>query len=331
MTRANENKKPAAARDIFDALREGFAFVQSRAAQVKIDEARLAAFADSLPGKPPGNVLDVTHHYVGRPEDTAAYILALDSINFGSGYRPHLQQEGWRMEGDSLYFTLSTRLKEYYEQRGPLSARRLAGIEPEQVAGMLGLDISQPWSAGFAGLCAANLNELGGLVGDDYDGYFMGLIEDSGGYAASVVETLARLPTFRDIHPYKGREIAFLKRAQITAADLHLAFARLGQTLFFDIDRITMFPDNAVPHTLHTDGVLVYTPELQARIAAGEEIMSGSEDEIEIRACAAQAVELIAARKGMKAMDVDHVLWHRSEEDPRYKAAPTHRTVSRFY
>jgi len=29
-------------------------------------------------------------------------------------------------------------------------------------------------------------------------------------------------------------------------------------------------------------------------------------------------------------MDVDHVLWHRSEEDPRYKAAPTHLTVSRL-
>lgn len=332
MIKTNENiKVDTAPADIFDALREGFAFVAVQAENVYIDATRLAAFADTLPAKPPGNVLDVTHHYVGRPEDTAAYILTLDAINFGSGYRPHLVEEGWKMVGNSLYFTLSTRLKEWCEQRGPLSARKLGETEPELVAFILGLDLSKKWSAEFAGICARNMQELGGLIGDGFDGYFTGLIEEARGSAAYVVETLARLPNYRDIHSYKGRDIAFLKRAQITAADLHIAFARLGKTLFDDIGRLTMFPDNALPHTLHVEGVLGYTPGLSARIAAGQEIASGSAEEVEIRACAAHAVELIAARKGMKAMDVDHILWHRSEEDPRYAESPTHRTISRFY
>ena len=136
---------------------------------------------------------------------------------------------------------------------------------------------------------------------------------------------------FNDAHRYRGRMVAFYKRAQITAADLHLAFGKKGRELFVDIDQLTMFPDNGVAHVFHTDGILEYTPALAARIAAGDEIPSGSEEEVEIRACALHAVELIAAHKGMKAMDIDHILWHRSVEDKRYRELFSHRTLSRFY
>lgn len=321
----------AAQPDIFDVLREGFAFVHAKATHVRINEDRLAAFADQLPSKPPGNVLDVTHHFIGPPEETASYILTLDSINFGSGYKPLLVKEGWKTVNGSLYFTISTRLKEYFERYGPLSARALTEMTPAQVAVLLGLDNAKPWSEKFSAICAANLHETGQLIESGYGGRFLNLIEGADGSAARFVGVLSSLPTFSDIHRYKGRDIAFYKRAQITAADLHLAFSRLGRTLFDDVGRLTMFPDNAVPHILHMDGVLDYAPELAAHIAAGQEISSGSEPEVEIRAGAAHAVELMAARKGMKAMDLDHILWHRSEEDPRYGAAPTHRTLSRFY
>jgi hypothetical protein len=87
-----------------------------------------------------------------------------------------------------------------------------------------------------------------------------------------------------------------------------------------------MFADNLVPHVLRLDGVLEFSPELVARIARGELIEHGSAEEIEIRACAIHAVELIvAARPGSRAIDVDAVLWQRGQE-PRYKASPRHRT-----
>jgi hypothetical protein len=332
MVMGNQNRTQAApTRDIFAALREGFAFVHAKASHVRINEDRLASFADALPSKPPGNVLDVTHHFIGPPEEMASYILTLDSINFGSGYKPLLVKEGWKTVNGSLYFTISTRLKEYFERRGPLSPRALTEITPAQVAGLLGLDAAKTWSEKFSAICAANLHETGQLIERAYGGRFLNLIDKADGSAARFVGVLSSLPAFGDIHRYKGRDIPFYKRAQITAADLHLAFSRLGRILFDDVGRLTMFPDNAVPHILHMDGVLEYVPELAARIAAGEEIPSGSEPEVEIRACAAHAVELMAARKGMKAMDLDHILWHRSEEDPRYGAAPTHRTLSRFY
>ena len=52
----------------------------------------------------------------------------------------------------------------------------------------------------------------------------------------------------------------FYKRAQIAANDLQLA----GVVDFADIDRLTIFADNLVPHVLRLDGVLVYSDELAA-------------------------------------------------------------------
>ena len=54
----------------------------------------------------------------------------------------------------------------------------------------------------------------------------------------------------------------FYKRAQIAANDLHLA--RVVQ--YEDVDRLTIFADNLVPHVLRLDGVLHYSDELAALI-----------------------------------------------------------------
>ena len=50
----------------------------------------------------------------------------------------------------------------------------------------------------------------------------------------------------------------FYKRAQIAANDLQLA-----QVVDFpDVDRLTIFADNLVPHVLRLDGVLIYDDAL---------------------------------------------------------------------
>ena len=119
--------------------------------------------------------------------------------------------------------------------------------------------------------------------------------------------------------------------AQHTLAVIDLAFQRLGQPFFTDIHQMTMFADNAVPHVLRVDGVLEYSPELAQKIAKGAELKSGSAEELEIRCVAGHAVELIAKAKGVNACDVDFNLWHRSAEDPKYRATPTHITRSIYY
>ena len=76
-------------------------------------------------------------------------------------------------------------------------------------------------------------------------------------------------------------------------------------------------------------GCCATTPDLAARIDAGELLPPG-EEEREIRACAVHACELIAARLGVPPRDLDMWLWNRGQA-PRYKALPRHRTRTVFY
>ena len=139
---------------------------------------------------------------------------------------------------------------------------------------------------------------------------------------------LATWDTWQDISPYDGEPVPFFKRAQIAAADL--ALAGLGPSE--GLDRLTLFADNLVPHVLRIDGVLEFDDGLVARIDAGELIEHDAPEEVEIRACALHAVELlVAAHPGpTTATAVDNHLWHRGG-GPRYKAHPRHRARTTAY
>jgi hypothetical protein len=143
------------------------------------------------------------------------------------------------------------------------------------------------------------------------------------------------MPYYRDVTPYRGIDVPLYKRAQLTSADLALALPRSPLGRFHDLDRLTVFADNLVPHVLRVDGVLSYTPELAARIDREELLEPGSEEEVEIRACAVHAVELMVAslRAGgveAAAMGLDYVLWNRGQR-PEIKAIPRHRARSIYY
>ena len=144
------------------------------------------------------------------------------------------------------------------------------------------------------------------------------------------------MPYFADIELWRGEPVPFYKRAQLTAADLSIAFAGQGWGRFSDLHRLTIFADNLVPHVLRLDGVLVYDPELARRIDAGELIASGSPEEIEIRAGALHAVELLVEelrRRGhdVTAMGLDYLLWNRGQQPAYKQAKPRHRTRTVYY
>jgi hypothetical protein len=176
-------------------------------------------------------------------------------------------------------------------------------------------------------LFAAALRELGEHVLAQHDGAFAGLACAGHGSAVALAEHLAALPTWRDISPYDGADVPFFKRAQLAAADLHLQ----GIAPAADIGALTVFSDNLVPHVLRIDGVLAFDPALTARIDREELIAHDSPEEVEIRACALHAVELlVAAHPGTTATAVDNTLWHRGGA-PRYKAHPRHRARTTAY
>jgi hypothetical protein len=255
----------------------------------------------------------------------------LNAINFGSGYFPFLAKR----PGLSGYLTVAACLKERYLARGPWSAADLAGLGAADCAEVFGQDLAVPEVAELMGLFAVALNDLGRFVEARHGGRFEGIVELAGGSAARLVAELAEIPFYRDVHRYDELDVPFYKRAQITAADLWVAFEGREFGAFRDIEDLTIFADNLVPHVLRRKGVLVYSDALAGRIDAGELIPVGAPEEVEIRAGAVDAVErcVAAMRQGgsdYTAQKVDHLLW-TSGHSPEMKAHPRHRTRTTFY
>ena len=171
------------------------------------------------------------------------------------------------------------------------------------------------------------LRELGARVSADHDSSFAALARSGGGSAVALAERLATWPTWQDVSDHDGEPVPFFKRAQIAAADLHL----IGIAPARDLDRLTLFADNLVPHVLRLDGILELEPQLVEQIEAGRLLEHGSPQEVEIRACALHAVELLVAAHGATtATAVDNALWNRGAL-PRYKARPRHRARTTAY
>ena len=283
---------------LLDEVRRECARIASEARWVTIDLDRAGALE---PGPAPG--LDAERHYLeGSDEDVAAYLLTLDAINFGSGWFPTLRKR----PGCSGYFTVAWALSDRFREYGPWSSAELSALEAGEVAAVLG----QAPDHELMSLYAEALRQLGAFLGERSA---LEVARAADGSAESLAEALAEgMPFFRDL--------GFYKRAQIVASDLALA----GLAEFSDLDRLTIFADNLVPHVLRVDGVLRYRPDLAARIDAGELIPPGPEER-EIRACAVHACESIARATGVTPRELDGRLWNRGQL-PRYKAVPRHRT-----
>ena len=285
----------------------------------------LDAVAEIQPAEPPA--LDPERHYLeGSPADVADYMLALDAINFGSGWFPTLRKRTSEGKAVSGYFTVSWALADHVRAHGPPTAAWLGGVSTTEVAGILGQDPANE----LMSLYAQAWRALGRFLTDQPAGgprpgeaarparRALDLVREAGGSAERLASMLARGMAMFD-------DRGFYKRAQIVAADLALA----GVAEFSDLDRLTIFADNLVPHVLRRDGVLVYDNALAARIDAGEQLALGGVER-EIRACALHACELISVRTGIPARTIDTWLWTRGQA-PEYKAHPRHRCRTVFY
>jgi hypothetical protein len=316
---------------LFAFVREACAEVARRARFVKIESAELELFASMLSQhRPSSPSLDPAH--VAFPDDatTVAFAVTLNAINFGSGWFPHLKKSG-ELSG---YRTVATALRARFEREGAFSAAELSRATPAACAQLFGQDAD-----GAAGelmaLFARAWNELGAWLASGYGGAFEGPVREAKGSAERLTRLLARMPMYQDVAIYQGFRVPFLKRAQITCADLATALRGRGLGRFHDIEQLTIFADNLVPHTLRMLGVLSYDLSLLQRIEREEELASGSEEEIEIRACALHAVELLSAacaRRGFKAAPhkLDLLLWSRGQS-AAIKSRPRHRTRCTFY
>jgi hypothetical protein len=286
-----------------DDVRAACAAIAAGARWVQIDASALERVD---PGPPPA--LDPVRHYLeGSPADVATYMLSVDAVNFGSGWFPTLRKRS----GCSGYVTVAWAIADRFRADGAWTAAELRAMRTDEIAATLGQERDHELMA----LYAQALRSLGAFLGDRDA---LALVGEARGSAQRLATMLAGgMALFAD----RG----FYKRAQIAPADLALA----GVARFDDLDRLTIFADNLVPHVLRCEGVLRYDDALAAHIDAGRLLAPGPQER-EIRACAVHACELLAARLGTTAHELDNALWNRGQE-PAIKSRPRHRTRSVYY
>ncbi|CAA9529869.1 MAG: Hypothetical protein DUF2419 [uncultured Solirubrobacteraceae bacterium] len=284
-------------------VRAHAAHVAANARWVRID-----LDAASAVEPPPEPELDPERHLLDGPAgDVATYLLTLTAINFGSGWFPTLRKR----RGMSGYFTVASSLADRFREHGPWTNEQLRGLTTTEVAATLG----QAPDHELMSLFAQALRQLGAFLGDRTA---LELVESAGGSA----DRLARIVS-SGMSMWNDR--GFYKRAQILASDLALA----GVARFGDLDSLTIFADNLVPHVLRCDGVLVYDDALAEHIDA-ELLLVHAEQEREIRACAVHACVAIARSLDVSEPTLDMSLWNRGQQ-PVYKSRPRHRSRTVFY
>ncbi|NWJ45390.1 MAG: hypothetical protein HXX08_05875 [Chloroflexi bacterium] len=319
---------------MYELVRESAGRVLEKARYICLNRQKLADFAATIDPREiqkrytyedDFHLLETAHN----PELQLDYVMTVDAINFGSGFSPLWKAQFPRQQ--SLYMTVASGLKRYVEQGGKLDASFAASVTPTRLAELFGVSVDFPLMAMFA----ESLNQLGNWVMAEYGGSYAGLLNRLTGEkpAAELIGLLAqKLSCFDDSALYHGEKVYFLKRAQILANDLYLAFEGKGYGRFPDIAHLTMFADNLVPHVFRIEGALEYDHDLLARIEKGEALEAGSLEEIEIRAAGIVCVEEVTnlLGNGLFPAMVDVYLWHLGQA-ARYKSYLRHLTRTYFY
>src|SRR5712671_2537094 len=181
---------------LFQEIRDASRAVAERANFVRIDHSVLKTYALAIPAaEMAAQKLDPSRHFLDRGADTAAFIVTLDTINFGSGWFPHLKKR----PGLSGYFTIASALNDFFRAEGPLTASRLVHLNGAECTRIFGQDAESPLACELMQRFATALNDLGRLLIDSYRGSFTAIIESAGNSAEQLVRLLSAMPFFEDV------------------------------------------------------------------------------------------------------------------------------------
>jgi hypothetical protein len=317
-------------------VRESAQWVAEQSRFVRIDMGALARFTEHLSSQemdvPPW---DNFHHFRGSGEETVAYLLVLDTLNFC--FWPPRGNERWEVEYQgkwfSGYYALALALKKALEAGFPLA--------DSQVLADLSMDALQRILSGRGTLQLMdrrieNIRELGKALLENFHGKAHELVASAQESAVALVRILSdRISSFKDVAAYQGRKVFFYKRAQLFAADLHGAFEGKDWGAFHDLEELTAFADYKLPQVLRHVGILEYAKPLAEKVDQSALLEPGSREEVEIRSNTIWAVErlremLRGKGKDFTSPEIDWLLWNLGQED-RFREKPYHRTISIFY
>lgn len=171
------------------------------------------------------------------------------------------------------------------------------------------------------------LREAGRILQEKFSGSFNNFLSQVGYAAPAIAKNLLKhFSSFTDSATFAGREVHFLKRAQICAYDLSL----LPENHIRGTEELTIFADYKLPQLLRHIGVLRYHPTLTRKVDAYKLISKGSQEEIEIRSATIWVGELLADALGVSPVLVDNALWSMAATITE-PMAPYHRTLTTCY
>lgn len=188
------------------------------------------------------------------------------------------------------------------------------------------------------------LHEVGAVLLAKFNGSFETCVKQADHSVATLLDAIVtNFACFRDVAVYKGHPVAIYKRAQILIGDIWSCFKNEGLGRFEDIDEITMFADYRVPQALLYYDVFTYDDSLMGKLLANTVLTNGEEDEVAIRGCSIQAVELLkdyafeklkGQNKGINSILIDHFLWdfrRKHAKEISDMKLPFHKTFSIYY
>ena len=311
---------------------ESTKYVVENSQHVKINRGKTKELAEKW-GKSESVIpeWDKNYHFSNDSEKTCEYLFVLDSINFCFWAKEgtdkwKIDYNGKKIDG---YNALAFSLKNIFEKEKFSSFDEFNCSEFKDF--FKGENEMPLLKERFE-----ILRENYKILKDKYEGKFSKLVEQCDYDSLRILSELVdNFPSFRDESEYKGKGIAFYKRAQILIGDLYCAFDGKRRGNLKNLDKLTMFADYKVPQILRGYGVLEYNEELSEKLNKRELIPSGSEEEIEIRANAIWAIELLKGELNkngikLKSFEVDWVLWNLAQNE-HIDLKPYHLTETIFY
>ncbi len=175
-----------------------------------------------------------------------------------------------------------------------------------------------------------NLNEAGEILKKRFRGQFRNAVEEADFDAVELVRLILEVfPSFRDVSVLEGREVFFLKRAQLCPNDLNYILEKAGKPIK-NLSALTVFADYKIPQILRAHRIIEYAPPLAERVDNYIELPKDSREEIEIRSATIWGAELLRqAIPELSGRQIDNAVWLLSQNQEGLK--PYHRTRTIFY
>jgi hypothetical protein len=291
-----------------------------------IEQARHVSICDDAIGRwaegvseeeltPPAH--DLLAHLPGSQDQLANLVLLIDSLNFCFWSDDPIRFE-WRGKTYERFnaMLVSLMLAAKYEPMW---------CQAEYWVDVPGAEIREVLS-GTGELLLLDereriVRETGRVLLERFDGQFTNAIDSVNEKAWPLaVLLMTNFDSFRDVSNYHGKAVYFLKRAQICALDVSIAFETHGLPPLQGLEELAAFADYRLPQSLRHLGILELAPRFAEAIEEQREVPRDSDEEVEMRAATIEAVErmrrkLEAIGKPAPAWRIDWYLWVFSHRD----------------